>query len=139
MYFRQIQELTHMAALIVLQGAIAKAEAINVPECISIVDTGGNLLVFVRMDGAKVLSQLSATQKAIAAASSRVPTGGLAAEVELKAALATAGQLTNLEGGLPIVIKGQMVGAIGVGSGPSAEDVEVAKAGTQALVDAIDP
>jgi len=105
----------------------------------AVVDTGGNLLVFARMDGAKVLSQLSATQKAITAASSRVPTGGLAANVELKAALATAGQLTTLEGGLPVVIKGQMVGAIGVGSGTSTEDVEVAKAGIQALVDAINP
>jgi len=48
----------------------------------AVVDTGGNLLIFARMDGAKVLSQLFATQKAITAASSRVPTGGLAANVE---------------------------------------------------------
>jgi glc operon protein GlcG len=136
-YLRQTQELTHEAALIVLKAAIAKAQAMNVPQCIAIVDTGGNLLAFIRMDGAKVLSQLSATQKAITAVSSRVPTGGVAAEVELKLALATAGQLTNLKGGLPIVIEGQVVGAIGVGSGTGEQDVEVAEAGIQALMEAI--
>ncbi|MEM1309791.1 MAG: heme-binding protein [Cyanobacteria bacterium P01_H01_bin.153] len=133
MYLRQTPELTHAAALIVLQGAIAKAEAMNVPQCIAIVDTGGNLLAFIRMDGAKVLSQLSATQKAITAASSRVPTGGVSADVETKLALATGGQLTNLKGGLPIVIAGQVVGAVGVGSGTGDQDVEVAQAGIAAL------
>jgi uncharacterized protein GlcG (DUF336 family) len=137
MYLRQTQELTHDAALVVLQAAIAKAQEMNVPQCIAIVDTGGNLLVFIRMDGAKVLSQISATQKAVTAASSKAPTGNVAADVELKLALATAGQLTNLKGGLPIVIDGQVVGAIGVGSGTGAQDVEVAQAGIQALVDAI--
>ena len=137
MYLRQTQELTHNAALVVLQGAIAKAHAMKVPQCIAIVDTGGNLLAFIRMDGAKVLSQLSALQKAITAASSRVPTGGVAADVELKLALATAGQLTNLKGGVPIAIKGQVVGAIGVGSGTGEQDVEVAQAGIQALMNAL--
>lgn len=137
MYLRATQELTHAAALIVLQGAIAKAEAMNVPQCIAIVDTGGNLLAFIRMDGAKVLSQLSATQKAITAASSRVPTGSVPVDVETKLALATGGQLTNLKGGLPIVIAGQIVGAIGVGSGTGDQDVEVAEAGIKALQAAI--
>ena len=133
MYLRQTQELTHAAAMIVLQGAIAKAEAMNVPQCIAIVDTGGNLLAFVRMDGAKVLSQLSATHKAVTAASGRMPTGGLPSDVEAKLAFATGGQLTNLKGGLPITVNGQMVGAIGVGSGTGQQDVEVAKAGIEAL------
>ena len=133
MYLRQTQELTHAAAMIVLQGAIAKAEAMNVPQCIAVVDTGGNLLAFVRMDGAKVLSQLSATHKAVTAASGRMPTGGLPSDVEAKLAFATGGQLTNLKGGLPITVNGQMVGAIGVGSGTGQQDVEVAKAGIEAL------
>ncbi|MEB3211061.1 MAG: heme-binding protein [Leptolyngbyaceae bacterium] len=133
MYLRQTQELTHAAAMIVLQGAIAKAEEMQVPQCIAVVDTGGNLLAFIRMDGAKVLSQLSATQKAITAASSRAKTGGVPADVETKLALATGGQLTNLKGGLPIVINGQVVGAIGVGSGTGDQDVEVGMAGIAAL------
>lgn len=137
MYTRQTQELTHAGALIVLQGAIAKAEEMGVPQCIAVVDTGGNLLAFVRMDGAKVLSQLSATQKAVTAMSSRTATGGIAADVEVKLALATAGQLTNLKGGVPIAIQDQIVGAIGVGSGTGQQDVEVAMAGIAALQAAI--
>jgi glc operon protein GlcG len=137
MYIQQKAELTSKGAMIVLQGAIAQAEAMGVPQCIAIVDTGGNLLAFIRMDGAKVLSQLSATQKAITAASSKVPTGGVPQEVELKLSLATGGHLTNLKGGLPIVINGQVVGAIGVGSGTGEQDVEVAKAGIAALEAAI--
>ncbi len=137
-YLRQTQELTHEAAMIVLQGAIAKAEAMQVPQCIAVVDTGGNLLAFIRMDGAKILSQLSATQKAITAASSRVNTGGVPADVETKLALATGGLLTNLKGGLPIVIDGQLVGAVGVGSGTGDQDVEVGMAGIAALQVVID-
>ena len=134
MYLRSTQELTHAAAQVILQGAIAKAESMGVPQCIAIVDAGGNLLAFLRMDGAKVLSQLSATQKAITAASSRIPTGGVPGDVELKLAFATGGQLTNLKGGLPIVIHGQVVGAIGVGSGTGDQDVEVGQAGLDALM-----
>ena len=137
MYLRQTQELTHDAAMIILQGAIAKANEMRVPQCIAIVDTGGNLLAFVRMDGAKVLSQLSATQKAITAASSRVPTGGVPADIEVKLSLATDNNLTNLKGGLPIVVNGQVVGAIGVGSGTGDQDVEVGQAGIEALKNAI--
>lgn len=137
MYLRKTQELTHAAAMTVLQGAITKAEAMNVPQCIAIVDTGGNLLAYVRMDGAKVLSQLSSTQKAVTAASNRVPTGGIPADVEARLAFATGGQLTNLKGGIPITIDGQIVGAIGVGSGTGQQDVEVAQAGIEALESAI--
>jgi glc operon protein GlcG len=137
MYIQSKTELSSQGAMVVLQGAIAKAEAMGVPQCIAIVDTGGNLLAFIRMDGAKVLSQLSATQKAITAASSKVPTGGVSQEVELKLSLATGGQLTNLKGGLPIVLNGQVIGAIGVGSGTGEQDIEVAQAGIAALEAAI--
>jgi glc operon protein GlcG len=137
MYLRHTQELTHEAALVILTGAIAKAQEMGVPQCIAVVDTGGHLLAFVRMDGAKILSQLSATQKAITAVSSRVPTGGISTDIELKLSLATGGNLTNLKGGLPILINGQVVGGIGVGSGTGDQDIEVGQAGIEALNQAI--
>ena len=56
--------LTHAGALAIVEAAIAKAEEIQAPQCIAVVDAGGNLLAFVRMDGAKVLSQHTATQRA---------------------------------------------------------------------------
>ncbi len=133
MYVRQVDELTFDGAMVVLQGALAKAKAVGVPQCIAVVDTGGNLLAFARMDNAKVLSQFSALQKAVTAASSKVPTGGLPEEFGIKLSLATGGRLVNLQGGLPIIIDGKVVGAIGVGSGTAEQDIEVAQAGIEAL------
>ncbi|MHC5831316.1 MAG: heme-binding protein, partial [Nostoc sp.] len=48
-YLHQTVELSSAGALVVLHGAMTKAEEIGVPQCIVVVDRGGNLLVFVRM------------------------------------------------------------------------------------------
>lgn len=126
-------KLTHDGALKALAGAVAKAEALGVPQNITIVDDGGNLLAFVRMDGAKMLSRETSLSKAITAASHRQPTSRLNPADEIKLAIAGGSRLTNLEGGLPIVIDGQCVGAVGVGSGTGAQDVEVARAALAAI------
>jgi glc operon protein GlcG len=126
-------KLTHDGALKLIQAGIAKAREIGVPECIAVVDDGGNMLAFVRMDGARFLSTTSALNKARTAAASRQPTGGAHAEVELKLALATEGGFTNLKGGLPIIVNGHCVGAIGVGSGTGDQDAEVGRAALAAL------
>ncbi|WPO40353.1 heme-binding protein [Tardiphaga sp. 42S5] len=126
-------KLTHEGALKALAGAIAKAEELGVAQNITIVDDGGNLLAFVRMDGAKLLSRETSMSKAITAASHRQPTSRLNPADEIKLAIAGGGRLTNLEGGLPIVIAGQCVGAVGVGSGTGAQDVEVARAALAAI------
>ena len=51
---RTFLKLTHQGALVALQGAVAKAEALGVPQNITIVDDGGNMLAYIRMDGAKL-------------------------------------------------------------------------------------
>lgn len=127
------RRLTHAGALKALNACIAKAEAMKVPQCIAVTDEGGHMLAFCRMDGAKVLSIDSCTAKARTAASSRAITGTTHADVEIKLALATNNKLTNLKGGVPIVIDGHVVGAIGVGSGTGDQDREVAMAGVEAL------
>lgn len=126
-------KLTHSGALLALQAAIAKAESLGVPQNITIVDDGGNVLAFVRMDGAKLLSGETSRTKAVSAASHRQPTSRLDPALELKLAMATGGRLTNLEGGLPIIFDGTCVGAIGVGSGTGRQDIEVARAALAAL------
>ena len=126
-------KLTHAGALCALDAAMKKAAELGVPQNITIVDEGGNLLAFVRMDGAKTLSIRTSQKKAISAASHRAPSGGLAGDLEIKLAIATDGGLTNLEGGFPLIIDGNCVGAIGVGSGTGAQDCEVARAGLAAL------
>ena len=126
-------KLTHQGAMIALQAAIAKAEELSVPQNITIVDDGGNMLAYIRMDGAKLLSAETSKSKAITAASHRQPTSRLDPKIEVKLAIAAGGRLTNLEGGLPIVIDGVCVGAVGVGSGTGAQDVEVARAALAGL------
>jgi glc operon protein GlcG len=133
---REHLSLTHEGAAKVLEAAMAKAEEIGAPQCIGVTDDGGHLLAFARMDGAKVLSIDSAIAKARTAASSRVPTGGLPEDLERRLAAATQGKLTNLRGGLPIVVREHLIGAIGVGSGTGEQDVEVARAGVAALAGA---
>jgi uncharacterized protein GlcG (DUF336 family) len=124
--------------MVALQAAAAKAREIGTPQCIAVVDRGGHLLAFLRMDGAKVLSQYSATQKAATAASSATPSGELPEPLAAGLAAATQGRFTNLRGGLPILLEGHLVGAIGVGSGTAEQDLIVARAGIDALLAALD-
>ena len=125
-------QLTGAGAMIILDAAVKKATAIGVPQCISVVDTGGHLLAFIRMDGAFVQSIISSRRKAETAAIYGTPTGDIPEGVDIKLAIATDGERINLPGGLPIIIDGQVVGGIGVGSGTGAEDLEVAKVGAAA-------
>ena len=96
--------LTHEGALHVLQAAMDRAAAMGTPQCVAVVDDSGSLLAFVRMDGAKVLSIQTAQRKALTAADRRSATGGLEPGHDLKLALVTEGRLTNLKGGLPIIV-----------------------------------
>src|SRR3954470_5000905 len=109
--------LTHDGALALLQAAIKKAAEMKQPQCIAVVDDGCNLLAFVRMDGARVLSVESATRKAMTAASNRDPTGGIEADLGMRPGPPPGCKITNLKGGLPTVVEGKVIGGIGLGSG----------------------
>ena len=128
--------LSYQGAQKMLQAAIAKATEMRVPQCISIVDAGGHLLAFARMDGAFAMSLTTSLMKAKTAASYGEPTGNLLAGVDIKLAIATQGERINLPGGLPIIIDGRVVGAIGVGSGTGEQDRQVASAALKAIADA---
>ena len=134
---REVTELTYAGARVVLDACVAKAAEMGVPQCVVVVDNGGHYLAFARMDGAKALSTFTATQKAQTAASSRAATGAAPQDFGLNLALASGGRVTNLKGGLPIVVNGKVVGAVGIGSGAPDQDVAVAEAGIAALLKAI--
>ncbi|MBL8510716.1 MAG: heme-binding protein [Betaproteobacteria bacterium] len=110
----------------------------NWPVCIAVVDDGGHLLMFQRLDGCAPASIGIAQGKAHTAALRRRPTrqdeemvnGGRAS------ALSLAG-LTFLEGGIPIVYAGDVIGAVGVSGVKSIEDAEVAQAGITALLESL--
>ncbi|MEB0112494.1 heme-binding protein [Variovorax sp. RTB1] len=128
--------LTLQGAQRVLQAAIGHAHAIGQPMCIAVVDLGGNLLAFARMDGSKALSIISSNHKAVTAAMSGTPTGGAHTDVELQIAMASDCKWTNLIGGLPIRVEGYVVGAVAAGSGNGSQDLAVARAGAAAIAGA---
>lgn len=125
--------LSYEGAQAMLAAAVAKAAEMNVPQCISVVDAGGHLLAFARMDGAFALSYETSLMKAKTAASYGSPTGNIAEGVDIRLAIATQGKRVNLPGGLPVIVDNHVVGAIGVGSGTGAQDREVASAALKVI------
>jgi len=130
---RPARKLTHAGALHLLNAAVEAATAMGLPQCIAIVDEGCNLMVFARMDGARVLSIESATRKAMTAATTGQPTGGIPVDKAPALAAATDGRMTNLMGGLPLLSGGHVIGGIGVGSGTGEQDLDIARAAVAAF------
>ncbi|HEX9836737.1 MAG TPA: heme-binding protein [Alphaproteobacteria bacterium] len=126
-------KLSHDGAMKLVAAARDKALAMGVPECIVVVDGGGNLLALLRMDGANVNSIDSAWRKAVTAAGNGKPSGGIEPGLGIALGLASDGWRVNLPGGFPVIIGGQVAGAIGIGSGTGEEDAIVAKAALEAL------
>ena len=116
--------------------AAAEAEAVknNWTVAIAIVDEGGHLVHLAKLDNTQYGSIDVAIQKAQTSAAFKRPTkvfedaiaGGRNAIIGLKGAL-------PLEGGLPIIHDGKVIGAVGVSGVKSTEDAQVAKAGVDAL------
>jgi len=120
-----------------LIASAAEAEAIknNWAVSFAIVDDGGHLLLFQRLDGAAPVSAHIAPAKAHTAAVGR-------RETKIYEDLINAGRYSflsaplihgMLEGGIPIVKDGQILGAIGVSGVKSSEDAQIAKAGLAAI------
>ena len=129
-----ITRLSHEDALVLISGAREKSREIGVPMCISIVDESGNLIAFERMDGGKVTSITISADKAYTAAAARKATheynavnvpGNLAFGIHTE----VGGRISSVGGGLPVIVKGEVVGGIGLSSGTPAQDMECAEAG----------
>lgn len=117
--------------------AAAEAEALANQWAVSIaiVDDGGHLLWFQRLDGAAPISSQIAPAKAHTAAVGRRESKGYEdminqGRVSFLSAPALQGML---EGGVPIVVQGHVVGAVGVSGVKSNEDAQIARAGIAAL------
>ncbi len=136
---QQSSRLTLQGAQVALQAAQRRAVEIGVPMDIAVVDDGGHLLAFMRMDGAKLGSVAIAINKAHSAAIRRQATGPAVAEgqadllLSLALAIGSHAEQTPIRGGLLLVIAGNVVGAIGVSSGSQDQDTEVALAGVEAF------
>ena len=136
---RNNPKLTLEGAELVLAAAQARAVEIKVPMDIAVVDDGAHLLAFARMDGAKLSSVEIAIRKAQGAALRRLPTAPARTGEEVNVvlsmglALATQGRQIPVRGGIPLLVDGVCVGAIGVSNGTEDQDVDVAQAGVRAL------
>jgi glc operon protein GlcG len=127
----------------IIAGAEAKAQSMQLKVNIAVVDDGGHLLAFERMDGARPASGYTAITKATAAATFRAPTGPIPAGTTnpdpilnlsvQNAAAASGGKITSLLGGVPVTVDGQIIGGVGVGGGTGEQDARIARAGLDAL------
>ena len=136
---RNHPKLTLEGARAVLAAAQRRAEEIRVPMDVAVVDDGGHLLAFERMDGAKPASIAISLVKAQAAALRRAPTGPAMAgdqvnvPTALGLAIANPAQQTPIRGGVPLVVDGQVIGAVGASAGTEDQDLDVARAGAAAI------
>ena len=113
----------------------AEAHKHNWAVSIAIVDDGGHLLNFSRLDGAAPFSAHMAPAKANTAALGRRETKIYEDIINNgRFAFITAPDVNGmLEGGVPILKDGQVIGAVGVSGVKSSEDVQIAKAGIEAF------
>ncbi|WP_099825488.1 GlcG/HbpS family heme-binding protein [Oceaniglobus indicus] len=132
-FSEQTTRLTHTGVMAMLSAAVDKAEKMGQPQCIVIVDASGVELGSLRMSGAKYLSFKSARTKARTSASISAPSANVPEAIRDRIVSATQNNITSLPGGLPIMIGGVLAGGIGIGSGTSAQDVEVANAALSAI------
>ena len=129
--------ITLEAAKKAIAAAEAEAKKNNWWMAIAIVDTAGKLVAFERMDNTQMASNEIALGKAVSANNLKRPTKVLQDALAAGGAgvrfLALPGALP-VEGGLPIVVDGKVIGAIGVSGAASAEDAQCAAAGAAAAV-----
>jgi glc operon protein GlcG len=130
--FVPTHRLTHEASLKMLMAGVAKANELGCKVSLTVVDQSCRLIGFLMMDGARHFSIITTQRKAITAASQRQPTGYAPEEHALSMAVRM-GDFTNVPGGFPIEVDGEVIGAVAAGGAKIEQDVEVAKAALAAL------
>jgi len=129
--------LSEELALQMAQAALEKARELSIHIAVAIVDDGGNLKVFVRMDRAPLLSSRVSQDKAYTAASFNRPTREwyprMEANPQLLHGLNKLDRMNILTGGLPIRHEGHLIGGIGVSGGTGEQDELCSQAGIDRL------
>ena len=141
MAMRNTPRLTLEGAQAVLAAAQKRAGELNVPMNIAVVDDGGHLMAFARMDGAKPSSIEIAIDKARAAALRRQNPAARAASrstriLSLGLSIGSRASRFRFAAVCLSMVDGICVGGIGVSAGTEDEDTEVARAGVAAFVKA---
>jgi uncharacterized protein GlcG (DUF336 family) len=113
--------------------AEAEARRNNWNVCVAILDDGGHLLYLARMDGASPANARIAIEKGRTAAETRRSTAVWQERIAKRPELLKMPQVTPVQGGLPILVEGTCVGAVGISGVQSHEDEQIAAAGIKAL------
>ena len=103
---------------------------------ITILDSGGNMIMFHRVDNAQLSATAVSEGKARTALEFKRPSKALDDAIAAGGAgmrLLALKDITPLEGGIPVIVDGKIIGAIGVSGSLSSQDAQVAKAGADAL------
>lgn len=124
---------------VILAAAEAESRAIGIDMDIAVVDDGGHLLGFHRMDRAKITSIDVAISKAFTAAGTRKKTAdykavGAPDGPAFGIHVSNQGRFMIFAGGVPILIDGECAGGVGCSSGSPEQDEQVAQAGINALL-----
>jgi len=130
------QTLSLEGAKVVGRAAVAEARRLDAPGgAIAIVDDGGHLLYLERLDRTFPAASAVAIEKARTAATFRRPTSVFEDAIKNgRLSLVAVSVMTPLQGGVPIVVGGQVVGAVGVSGAASAQqDDDIAKVAAVAL------
>ena len=119
----------------ILDAARAEAEKNKWAVAIAVVDDGGHLLGLLRLDGSAPVSAEIAIGKARTSAVGRRETRLYEEMINNgRTAFLSAPLVATLEGGIPVMVGDQVVGAVGVSGVKPGEDAQVARAGAQAVV-----
>src|SRR5260370_32216980 len=125
----------------IVNAAVAKARELGVSENVAILDDGGNLKAFSRMDGAPILSIEMAQNKAYTAlfgVSTQAFFNFIQGDPSLLAGVPTLKRVAAWGGGFPIKVNGEVVGAIGLSSAPTVQnDIDCATAALDLVTDAL--
>ena len=132
------KRVTFDAARAMTDAARRRADEIGVPMCVAVVDAGGNVVTFARMDGAWLGSIDIAQDKAYTARAFDMGTKDLAPLSQPGQPLfgvhtSNRGRIIVFAGGVPLTADGTVVGAIGVSGGMVDQDQNVAEAGAAAF------
>jgi len=126
--------LTLADARRIAAAALAEAEANGWTVVVAILDDGGHLILLERMDGTQLGSVVVAQEKARTALLFKRPTKALEDAVAGgRQVVMTMPQATPIEGGLPLLYQGEVVGAIGISGVQSFQDGQIAGAGARVM------
>ena len=121
----------------IVEGAVAKAQELNIKISVAVVDAGGRLIAFNRMDGGIWAGVYGSQGKAVASAGFGRPSGVLQqsydTSVTQRGIVAAEGHMIPGQGAVPIIRGGECEGACGVGGGTAQQDEDCATAGVARL------